>query len=181
MQAPPPSPSHTHIEWPQGGHDHHHCVTSAIAAAEAICASQGEKLTPLRRQVLELVWSSHKPVGAYELLDMLSKDRGRVAPPTIYRALNFLVQHHLVHRIDSLNAFIGCAHPGESHEACFLICTNCKTLVETTAPDLHTTLQKVAANHGFSLSGATLELRGLCPDCIGTATSGPTDLQAAGL
>ncbi len=157
--------AHNHDEWPQGGHDHHHCVHSAITAAEAICAEQGEKLTPLRRQVLKLVWASHKPVGAYDLLESLSRDRGRAAPPTVYRALNFLVQHHLVHRIDSLNAFIGCAHPGQAHEACFLICTNCKTLIEAEAPLLHKSLQQVAGQHGFSLSGATLELRGLCPAC----------------
>jgi Fur family transcriptional regulator, zinc uptake regulator len=165
MPATTPDKDQPHENWPHGGHDHRQCVSEAITTAEALCLANGEKLTPLRRQVLELVWASHAPVGAYDLLERLSQDRGRVAPPTVYRALSFLVQHQLVHRIDSLNAFVGCPNPGHAHEACFLICTQCKTLVEATAEELRGSLHAVAKRHGFSLTGATLELRGLCPRC----------------
>ena len=89
-------------------HDHANCIIAALDAAEAICAQRGERLTPLRRQVLELIWRGHSPVGAYDLLAMLQDERGRVAPPTIYRTLDFLCRQGFVHRLDSLQAFIGC-------------------------------------------------------------------------
>src|SRR3954453_3718975 len=92
-------------------HDHADCVAAALGAAERLCARRGARLTELRRRVLELIWRSHEPIGAYALLDRLGRERGRVAPPTVYRALEFLIAHGLVHRIASLNAFIGCVHP----------------------------------------------------------------------
>ena len=89
-------------------HDHDHCVANALAAAEQVCATRGLKLTPLRRRVLELVWAGHGPVGAYDLLQALAEGDARaVQPPTVYRALEFLREAGLVHRIDTLNAFIG--------------------------------------------------------------------------
>ena len=94
-------------------HDHSRCVAEALAEAEALCAKQGTRLTTLRKRVLELVWASHKPLGAYDILGVLSEEDGRrAAPPTVYRALDFLLENGLVHRIASLNAFIGCVHPG---------------------------------------------------------------------
>jgi Fur family zinc uptake transcriptional regulator len=96
-------------------HDHEHCVEDALAAADKLCAEQGLRFTPLRRRVLELVWSSHKPVGAYALLDKLRSEDLGSAPPTVYRALDFLIEHGLIHRIERMNAFIGCSHPGETH------------------------------------------------------------------
>ena len=91
-------------------HDHSRCVSHALAEAEAICARQGLRLTALRKRVLELVWASHKPLGAYDILGVLSDEDGRrAAPPTVYRALDFLLENGLVHRIASLNAFVGCS------------------------------------------------------------------------
>ncbi|NAT18288.1 Fur family transcriptional regulator, partial [Pseudomonas syringae pv. actinidifoliorum] len=94
-------------------HDHSHCVHSALAEAETLCTQQGLRLTTLRRRVLELVWQSHKPLGAYDILAVLSEEDGRrAAPPTVYRALDFSSwKNGLVHRIASLNAFTGCNHP----------------------------------------------------------------------
>ena len=89
-------------------HDHAHCVAGALAEADALCARLGVRLTELRRRVLELVWQSHKPLGAYDILAVLSEQDGRrAAPPTVYRALDFLLENSLVHRIASLNAFTG--------------------------------------------------------------------------
>ena len=96
-------------------HDHRKCIDDAIAAAETRCARDGRSFTALRRQVLELVWSSHGPVGAYDLLDMLRAKRRNAAPPTVYRALEFLLQCGLIHRIESLNAYVGCGSPYEHH------------------------------------------------------------------
>ena len=94
---------------PAHAHDHKHCVEDALAAAERLCAAKDLRFTPLRRRVLELVWSSHKPVGAYALLDKLRNEDLGSAPPTVYRALDFLIENGLIHRIERMNAFIGCS------------------------------------------------------------------------
>ena len=98
-----------------GRHDHRHCVATALAAAVERCAASGAQLTPIRRRVLELVWSSHAPIGAYDILAKLAADTGKVQPPTVYRALDFLKAQGLIHRIESRNAFIGCAQPDREH------------------------------------------------------------------
>jgi zinc transport system ATP-binding protein len=106
-------------------------VHSALAEADALCTRQGLRLTALRRRVLELVWQSHKPLGAYDILAVLSEQDGRrAAPPTVYRALDFLLENGLVHRIASLNAFIGCSHPEHAHQGQFLICRECHVAIE---------------------------------------------------
>ena len=96
-----------------------------MAAAERLCSERGLRFTPLRRRVLELVWSSHKPVGAYALLDALRNEALGSAPPTVYRALDFLIEQGFIHRIERMNAFVGCSHPGEAHRGFFLICGAC--------------------------------------------------------
>ncbi len=102
-----------------------------MSEADALCARQGLRLTALRRRVLELVWQSHKPLGAYDILAVLSEQDGRrAAPPTVYRALDFLLENGLVHRISSLNAFIGCNHPEHAHQGQFLICRECHAAIE---------------------------------------------------
>src|SRR5262245_38713286 len=116
--------------FPRAGHDHGRCVDDAIAAAAELCARSGDRLTPLRRRVLELVWTGHRPVGAYALLDQLKQDGRSAAPPTVYRALDFLLERGLVHRLASLNAYCGCVHPGEAHLVQFLICRDCGTAAE---------------------------------------------------
>ena len=102
-------------------HDHEHCIDHALEQAAAICQKNGQRLTTLRQTVLKLVWSSHRPVGAYDILAMLSKGQERpVAPPTVYRALDFLLEQELIHRIASLNAYIGCNSPDSPHDGTFL-------------------------------------------------------------
>lgn len=146
------------------GHDHRQCLTAALARAEQICREQGRRLTPLRRQVLQLVWSSHKPVGAYQLLERLQTS-GRAAPPTVYRALDFLQQMGLVHRLASLNAFIGCPHPGHPHHGPFLICRGCQTLVELSGAEVAAAIAECSAASGFDITDQTVEIHGLCPSC----------------
>src|SRR5690606_29397539 len=98
-----------------GQHDHRRCIADALDAAERVCAGRGARLTELRRRVLELVWQSHRPVGAYPLLAALGRDGHAPAPPTVYRALDFLQAQGLVHRIESRNAYVGCPHPETDH------------------------------------------------------------------
>jgi Fur family zinc uptake transcriptional regulator len=147
-------------------HDHAHCVSSALAEAEAVCAQRGVRLTALRLRVLELVWQSHKPLGAYDILAVLSEiDGRRAAPPTVYRALDFLQENGLVHRIASLNAFVGCNQPEHPHQGQFLICRQCHTSIELEHSSISTAIVSSAAAVGFSVEGQTVEVLGLCASC----------------
>ena len=120
----------------------------------------------MRKRVLELVWASHKPLGAYDILAVLSEiDGRRAAPPTVYRALDFLLEHGLVHRIASLNAFVGCNHPGEVHQGQFLICRNCHTAVELQHSSIDSAVSASADSVGFSVESQTVEITGLCASC----------------
>lgn len=140
-------------------------MDDALARAESLCADAKARLTPLRRRVLELVWSSHEPVGAYEILSRLSEEQGRTAPPTVYRALDFLLELGLVHRIESLNAFVGCPDPTRVHNSQFLICEGCRTAVELESGALDRAITGSAADLGFAVSGRVVEVRGLCRTC----------------
>lgn len=147
-------------------HDHSHCVSHALTEAETICERQGLRLTALRKRVLELVWQSHKPLGAYDILGVLSEADGRrAAPPTVYRALDFLLEHGLVHRIASLNAFIGCNHPQHAHQGQFLICRGCHAAIELQQPAISQAIIAEAAGVGFAVEGQMVEVVGLCAGC----------------
>ncbi|WP_417568246.1 Fur family transcriptional regulator [Marinobacter sp.] len=150
---------------PYRPHNHDACVSEALADARAVCQQHNARLTPIRERVLELIWQSHKPLGAYDVLAELSADGHNAAPPTVYRALDFLQQNGLVHRIASLNAFIGCAHAGERHTGMFLICRVCSNVLELAAPAVSSEICKAAAGEGFRAENATLEIAGLCPRC----------------
>ncbi len=147
------------------GHDHADCVAAALAAAERLCARRRARLTELRRRVLELIWRSHEPVGAYALLERLARERGRVAPPTVYRALDFLIAHGLVHRIASRNAYIGCAHPDRDHIGQFLVCSACGSAAELDDRRIRHAIRSTAEAAGFSVEHPVIELAGRCPQC----------------
>lgn len=136
-----------------------------MIAAEEECRRRGARLTDIRRRVLELVWGSHKPVGAYALLDALTKEGWPAAPPTVYRALDFLQAHGLVHRIALLNAFIGCSHPGHGHAGQFLLCGECGVAIELDDGEVDETIRRAAGRHGFSVTRQTIEIEGTCPEC----------------
>ena len=146
-------------------HNHQHCVSTALAAAEARCAASGAQLTPIRRRVLELVWSSHAPIGAYDILARLAAETGKVQPPTVYRALDFLKTQGLIHRIESRNAFIGCAQPEEEHAGQFLLCRSCGDAAELAADKAMAALERQAVAMGYRIEHRTVELEGLCPSC----------------
>ncbi|MBU2884309.1 transcriptional repressor [Gilvimarinus agarilyticus] len=147
-------------------HNHQHCVSGALQAAITLCQERGVRLTPLRKQVLELIWQSHKPLGAYALLDLLSAEAPKpVAPPTVYRALDFLLEQKLIHRIGALNAFIGCPHPDHQHASHFLLCDDCGRAEEIQSPEVSDSINQAAQGAGFNVHSQSLEVFGLCPDC----------------
>lgn len=151
-------------------HDHSRCVSEALSEADQLCTRQGVRLTALRRRVLELVWQSHKPLGAYDILATLSEQDGRrAAPPTVYRALDFLLENRLVHRIASLNAFIGCTHPEHPHQGQFLICRQCHSAIELENLAISQAIGQAANGAGFAVEGETVEVVGLCSRCRGGA------------
>lgn len=147
-------------------HDHSRCVHTALTEADVLCTRQGLRLTALRRRVLELVWQSHKPLGAYDILAVLSEQDGRrAAPPTVYRALDFLLENGLVHRIASLNAFMGCSHPEHAHQGQFLICRSCHVALELEQASISDAIVSSAKEVGFSVEHQTVEVVGLCANC----------------
>lgn len=147
-------------------HNHADCVADALRAAHELCHHHGVRLTPLRQQVLELIWQNHKPLGAYLLMDMLATaSTRRVAPPTVYRALDFLLEQGLIHRINGLNAFIGCPSPGKKHQSQFLICRVCSVAVELETEVLTQNIKLAARTAGFSVESHSIEVMGVCPSC----------------
>jgi Fur family zinc uptake transcriptional regulator len=132
-----------------------------------VCAEQGGRLTPQRLRILELVWREHKPVGAYELLEQLRQAGVKAAPPTVYRALEFLLAHGLIHRIESLNAFTGCTAPGTPHHGQFLVCSRCQQVTEMDEAAISGQLDASARRLGFKIEHQTVEISGLCPNCRG--------------
>lgn len=148
-----------------GEHDHDHCQTNALASARAECDKQGLKLTALRQQVLEIVWASHNPIGAYEVLQQLQDTGHKPAPPTAYRALDFLVSAHLIHRVESLNAYIGCPSPSATHQCQFYICGDCGHIAEINSPAVALALDESAESLGFQSLQPVIEVHGLCKRC----------------
>ena len=149
----------------QPEHDHNRCITQALKDAAELCSSRQQRLTPVRELVLQLIWQSHKPLGAYDILPALAKAGFNSAPPTVYRALDFLQEQGLVHRIASLNAFIGCSHPEHQCNNSFLICTRCHSAVELESTSISKAIKASAKAVGFSVETEMLEVAGLCPNC----------------
>ena len=146
-------------------HDHHSCVDSALNKARRLCEESGQRLTPVRQRVLEMVWANHKPVGAYDLLPKLAEEGFNSAPPMVYRALDFLLDLGLIHRISSLNAFIGCNHPGEAHPSCFFVCRECGRAQELDSRLMGSLASKAEEELGIKVEQQMTELMGLCPIC----------------
>ena len=152
--------------FPKPGHDHDRCASEAIAHAETICGARRERLTPIRRQVLEALLASHHPLGAYELIDRLAQRGGRPAPITIYRALDFLREQGLVHRIESRNSFIACVHNHDSTDpVVFLICEKCGAVGEAASAAVADTIKSASRAAGFVPRTPVIEISGICAHC----------------
>ncbi|MDA3878442.1 MAG: transcriptional repressor [Halothiobacillus sp.] len=149
--------------------NHTQCAPTALAHAEAVCLARGARLTAIRRAVLAEIWADHEATKAYELISRLSREGNPIKPPTIYRALDFLLAHGLIHRIESLNAFVGCSHPDAPHQAIMLICDQCGIIHEQSSEDLNALLGGIAHRQQFTTCQQSIELHGLCFDCQGSA------------
>jgi Fur family transcriptional regulator, zinc uptake regulator len=146
-------------------HDHELCAGDVLARAEALVAERGVRLTPVRRRVLEILLEAHRAMGAYDVLQRLAAEGFGNQPPVAYRALEFLVENGLAHRIRRLNAFTACMHPGEEHSPAFLICRLCDAVAEAPAAPVRAALDKAAAGLGFVIERSNVEALGLCPTC----------------
>jgi len=134
--------------------------------AGEICARQGAQLTELRREVLSLILKAEGPSTAYQLLDRLKDIRKGAVPPTIYRALDFLMEQGLVHKVERLNAYIPCIDAEHRHHAAqFLICKKCGTVAEIEDRSVSRALDRAAEKQGFQPDSAVVELAGLCAVC----------------
>jgi Fur family transcriptional regulator, zinc uptake regulator len=152
--------------FPSPDHDHGRCAADALHHAERVCEQRAQKFTPIRRHVLQALLSSHRPLGAYEVIDELAKSMPRPAPITVYRALDFLMENGLVHRIESRNAFLACAH---DHDAAamvaFLICEHCGSVGEIPAAPVAQSLNAAARATGFTPKLSVVEITGTCAHC----------------
>ena len=152
-------------KFPLGEHQHASCISDALQAAERTCKDRGLRLTPIRKRVLELVWASHEPVKAYDVLDILRSERDSAAPPTVYRALEFLLDEGFVHKIESLNAYVGCGEPGHADAGQFLICDDCGEVAELDDLELARLIKQKAQQIGFAVEQQVIEIKGSCAEC----------------
>ncbi len=149
-------------------HDHKTCVSDMLSQAESQCADQGLRLTPVRRRALEILVAKHRALGAYDLLAVLAAEGLGAQPPVAYRALDFLVKAGFAHKIEALNAYIACAHPGVCQTPAFLICRACKSVAEADTAPAKGRLDDAARAAGFVIERTVVEAEGLCPACQDT-------------
>lgn len=152
--------------------DGDHETTERVGVAASLCSARRVNLTAIRRQILELLWEHGRPAGAYDLIEALNRLTARkVAPPTVYRALEFLVSQGLVARLESHNAYVPCAHPERGNEALFLICTDCGQSFEVENSGISRLLSQSAAQAGFTPARRIVEVEGTCAQCNEAARS----------
>ena len=138
-----------------------------LATAQAHCAAHGLRLTPVRRRTLEILLHEHRALGAYDVLGRLAAEGLGSQPPVAYRALDFLVKAGFAHKIEALNAYTACVHPGAQHTPAFLICRSCETVAEADTAPAEGRLGDAARAAGFVIEHTVVEATGLCPDCRG--------------
>lgn len=156
--------------FPAPDHDHDRCATDALAHAEALCAARAQRLTPIRRQILQALLSSHRPLGAYEIIDRLKHDDVATPAITVYRTLDFLREQGLVHRIESRNAFIACIHRHDAGDpVVFLLCDQCGAVGEAGSEQLAGAVKAAARAAGFTPKTPVIEIAGICAHCRGAS------------
>ena len=137
----------------------------SIQEAEQYCQENGLNFTPVRRKVLEILIQKNTAIGAYEILDLLRESGFKNQPPVAYRALDFLVQNGFAHKIEQLNSFIGCTHPGKDHSPAFMICRKCDSVSEEEALTRDFSVSQIGLKTGFTVEKAVIEAKGLCHSC----------------
>lgn len=145
---------------------HVHDSDAFVREVERACEQRGLRLTPIRANALRLIADAGRPIKAYDLLDRMKATHDAAAPPTVYRALDFLLEHGFIHKLASINAYVGCHHPGgEQHAVPFLICDNCQSATELEDANVVGSLEASARALGFMPQAQTLEVHGLCANC----------------
>ena len=140
-------------------------ISALLEQAQAICLERGARFTNARKKVLELMLIHGGAVSAYDLLDDLRETDSGAKPPTIYRALDFLLEQHFIHRVESQNAFIACNHFTDDHQLQLLICEGCNDVQELHSPQIQQSLNEQARLNDFLIHSQTVEARGLCHNC----------------
>ncbi|MDD2760707.1 MAG: transcriptional repressor [Methylomonas sp.] len=146
-------------------HVHCGCREKAIHSAEQVCNQCGVRFTPIRREVLKIIWESHRAVKAHDLLDRIKPKVGTAKPATDYRALDFLLEQGLIHRVESLNAFIGCSCSERQHEQLLLICIRCHEVEERPCERLMEAIAKELEQASFTMQRKAIEIHGICGRC----------------
>ena len=144
-------------------------IERQLDAASTACSRQNTQLTELRRTVLGLVLQAERPLTAYQLLDRLKETRRGAMPPTVYRALDFLIDNKLIHKIERLNAFVPCEAGHHDHSVQFLICRVCGQATELEDCEICHALDSAARAKGFQPSSTIVEIEGVCAACAGAA------------
>ena len=157
--------SHANAPFLAANHDHNGCRDKALKTAERLCDNRGVRLTPMRRQVLELIWESHRAVKAYDLLDRIKPKAGTAKPATVYRALDFLMEQGLIHKVESLNAFIGCSYSEHQHQQLLLTCSQCQEVEERPAEEVMEAIAKELERAAFIIHHKAIEIHGMCCRC----------------
>lgn len=157
------------MTFPAPHHDHAECTADLLSRAEQTCERRGSRLTGQRRDVLNCVAASHSAVGAYDIIERMADHGPRPAPITVYRALDFLLAHGLVHKIESRNAFVACSQSHEGRPAALLVCERCGIVAELDAPDVFARLKTAAEGQGFAPARTVIEMAGLCAACRETS------------
>jgi len=142
-----------------------HVINALLDKAQQICEERGARFTQTRRRVLELMLQHSSSVSAYDLLDSLKKTELNAKPPTVYRALDFLLEQHFIHRVESQNAFIACNDFTDSHQLQLFICEKCNEVQELHSPQIQQSLNEQARLNDFQINTQTVEVRGLCHHC----------------
>jgi Fur family transcriptional regulator, zinc uptake regulator len=163
---------HDHAHAREGAHDHAVCLGEARQRAAQAFDAKGMKLTPLRRLVFEEIAGSHDAVGAYDVLDRLVRKTGeRMAPVSVYRAIDALLEAGVVHRLESRNAFYACHNPAHGRHIA-MVCNTCGAVTELAGSDLHGGIERAAASAGFAVASIVVEVAGLCAPCTGGTGKG---------
>lgn len=170
--------THSHHEHSHHCQVHHHDIDARLAEAVALCQNSDVRFTPLRQEVYRLILQADKPMGAYDLMTALQDGRfaeqestGKnakkvnIAPPTIYRSLDFLLSQGLIHQLNSINAYVPCCHPRDAHSSAFLICKNCKNVQEYSDLPIDGLIAQSQSDTGFVIEKSIIELQGLCREC----------------
>ncbi|MBS3957923.1 MAG: transcriptional repressor [Xanthomonadaceae bacterium] len=158
--APPPAP----LACLRPEH-HAHGGSDCLRRVEQVCRERGLNLTPIRTEALRHIVEAGRPIKAYDLLERMRGGPGASAPPTVYRALDFLLEHGFIHRLASVNAFLACHHPAEGHVVPILICRDCEAAEELEDEAVSTALEQLAAERGFQSAHSHIEVLGRCARC----------------